>query len=55
MKVIAPEPPAVVAVARTYRFTVPETATISDVAVEAATVENVMRSAADEKLAAESC
>lgn len=43
------------AVALTYRFTVPEHTTISDVLVEAATAVNEMRSAADEKSDAESC
>jgi hypothetical protein len=55
MKVMLPEEPAVLAVARTYRFTVPEHTTISDVLVEAETAVNEMRSAADEKSDAESC
>lgn len=45
MNVIAPDEPAVEAVARMYRLTVPDTAFNSEVLVEAATVENVMRSA----------
>ena len=45
MNVIAPDEPAVEAVARMYLFTVPDTAFNSLVLVEAATVENVMRSA----------
>ena len=49
MKVIEPDDPAVLAVARMYRFTVPEQTTISDVLVAAATAVNEMRSAADEK------
>ncbi len=55
MKVIEPDDPALVAVARTYRFTVPEQTTISDVLVAAATAVKEMRSAADEKSDAESC
>jgi hypothetical protein len=55
MKVMLPEEPAVLAVARMYRFTVPEQTTISDVLVDAATAVNEMRSAADEKSEAESC
>ena len=55
MKVMLPEEPALVAVARMYRFTVPEQTTISDVLVDAATAVNEMRSAADEKSLAESC
>ena len=55
MKVIEPEDPAVEAVARMYRFTVPEQTTISDVLAPAATAVNEMRSAADEKSEAESC
>ena len=55
MNVMLPEEPALVAVARTYRFTVPEQTTISDVLDEAPTAVNEMRSAADEKSLAESC
>ena len=55
MKVMLPEEPAVLAVARMYRLTVPEHTTISDVLVAAATAVNEMRSAADEKSEAESC
>ena len=55
MKVILPLEPAVLAVTRMYRFTVPEQTTISDVLVDAATLVNEMRSAADEKSDAESC
>ena len=52
---IAPEDPAVEAVTRTYLLIVPDTATNSLVAVEAATVENVIRSAAEPKPEDESC
>ena len=43
MKVMLPEEPAVLAVARMYRLTVPEHTTISDVLVAAATLVNEMR------------
>ena len=55
MKVMLPLEPAVLAVTRTYRFTVPEQTTISDVLVAAPTAVNEIRSATDEKSEAESC